>query len=115
MSSCSLVPAHRKGHCGWCGTKLKGRQTRWCSRKCSRENTRQHRWTQAKAAAKAEATWYKCKNCEMFTQKPEVNHIIPCKGQHGKWGCHHHSDNLEVLCKPCHKAETARQRAAGEF
>ena len=131
--TCSLVPAtHKPGTCGWCGTKLKGRQTRWCSRKCSRENTKQHRWTQAKAAAKADAAWWKCarakfidgtteqsdwglSGCLGFTQEPEVNHIIPCKGKHGVWGCHHHADNLEVLCKPCHRAETNRQRANKEF
>lgn len=125
------------GCCTWCGKELRGRQKRWCSKACSRANTRNHRWTQAKAAAKQEAAWHQCKNaysvddrtvydgeehtwfgpegCLIFTRKPEVNHIIPCKGQHGKWGCHHHSDNLEVLCIPCHKAETARQRKNKEF
>ena len=124
-------PLYHTTGCRWCGKPLTGRQKIWCSRSCVRANTANHRWTQAKAKAKAEVTWYRCKNshdsttdgilfyakggCLGFTQEPEVNHIVPCKGKHGVWGCHHHQDNLEVLCKPCHQAETKRQRKNGEF
>lgn len=123
--------------CGWCGRTLTGRQKKWCSRKCSREYRANHRWTDAKAAVKKEATWFLCANAEFergeggqwgyttkargprgclgFTQKPEVNHITPIKGKHGTWGCHHHLEGLEVLCRPCHLAETKRQRENGEF
>ena len=55
------------------------------------------------------------KGCLGVTQKPEVNHIEPCVGKHGVWGCHHHEENLEVLCRPCHLAETNTQRKEGKF
>lgn len=105
---------HTKG-CGWCGKKLVGKQRRWCSKKCSREFVVNHRWTQAKAAIKKESAWYQCAECDEFTQSIEVNHIEPCLGQHGVWGCHHHRENLELLCIPCHKKTTAEQRASGKF
>lgn len=118
-----------KRHCH-CGKALTGRQTKFCSRKCSSDLARNHRWTQAKATKKAEVAYYLCANasidtnyfgqvvldssplgCQGFTQKPEVDHIEPCNGKHGVWGCHHHLDNLRVLCPPCHKKVTAQQAA----
>ena len=124
----------RHGYCGNCGKKLKGRQREWCSKKCYREFVSEHRWTQAKTKAKKPVTYYLCAHagnwiwdgalgfqgehsddCHVFTTKPEVNHKDPCLGRHKQWGCHHHSDNLEVLCHPCHVKETARQRAEGLF
>lgn len=103
-------------HCH-CGTPLKGRQTRYCGRKCSRQVRDNHRWTQAKAAALASVAHYQCEHCQLFYQKKDINvdHIEPCLGKHGVWGCHHHQDNLRVLCIECHKARTAAQRAAGEI
>jgi hypothetical protein len=111
---CDLLTS-RPGHCDWCGNKLTGRRKRWCSRTCDRAFVANHRWTQAKAAAKKASTWFQCARCSGFFQQVEVNHIVPCKGRHGVWGCHHHLDNLEVLCKPCHLTTTQQQRKNGEF
>jgi 5-methylcytosine-specific restriction endonuclease McrA len=112
---CPLTVDHDGKHCHWCGKRLSGRRTRWCSYFCSREAVRNHRWTQAKTAALALVAHFQCARCKGFfpRSKVEVNHIVPCKGQHSKWGCHHHADNLEVLCKPCHLETTAQQRAEG--
>lgn len=101
--------------CEWCGKPLTGRRTRWCSAKCNREFRANHRYTNAKQLAKKAATYYRCESCSTFTQTVEVNHIVPCKGKHGVWGCWHHQDNLEVLCKPCHLKTTAQQRAEGKL
>lgn len=43
--------------------------------------------------------------------KLEVNHIEPRNGKGYRPGCHHHLDNLETLCHPCHVAITNEQRA----
>jgi hypothetical protein len=102
------------GHC-WCGKKLRGRQTKYCSVGHRKEVVNNHRWTQARAAAKARVTFYKCERCGEFTDKVEVNHVDPILGKHGSWGCHHHQDGLEVLCKPCHLETTNAQRAEGKF
>jgi 5-methylcytosine-specific restriction endonuclease McrA len=79
---------------------------------------------------KLEAAWFLCDNasiaggganftevthpsgCEGLTQHPDVDHIEPCIGKHGVWGCHHHQSNLRVLCPPCHKKVTAAQATA---
>ena len=101
------------GRCHWCNKTLKGRQTRWCSRTCTRQATANHRWTQAKATAKQAATHYECAICHSFVREVEVDHITPCRGKHGTWGCHHHQDNLRVLCKACHRTKTAADRQRG--
>lgn len=47
----------------------------------------------------------------------EVNHRVPRRGGGYQAGCHHHLDQLETLCHPCHVAETNQQQAtfrAGE-
>jgi 5-methylcytosine-specific restriction endonuclease McrA len=41
----------------------------------------------------------------------EVNHIVPCAGQHTQLSCAHHLDNLETLCMPCHKEHTSELRS----
>jgi 5-methylcytosine-specific restriction endonuclease McrA len=124
LTDCSLL--HEEG-CEMCGADLTGRQRRFCSRQCARDFVANHRWTQARAKAKKAQTYFMCaraiptnegfiggdSDCLIFTTKPEVNHIVPCKGKHGTWGCHHHQENLEVLCRPCHLKETARQRQEG--
>ena len=101
--------------CNKCGAPLKGRRTRWCSNTCSLWHSNNHRYTQARRQALRGAATYQCAHCKGHTTAPEVNHIIPCKGKHGVTGCHHHQDNLEVLCHECHLKATAAQRAAGHF
>lgn len=114
MSECDLLDPH-PGRCDWCSKPLKGRQMRWCSRKCSREFTYNHRWTQARQEARQRVVFYQCEHClDMFPKgEIEVNHIVPCRGKHSTFGCHHHQENLEVLCKPCHQKVTNDQRKRG--
>lgn len=52
---------------------------------------------------------------EVQARSLEVNHKTPILGRHGEQGCHHHQDELEVLCHRHHVVETNRQRAAGEL
>jgi hypothetical protein len=46
---------------------------------------------------------------ERKTLRLEVNHIVPCIGQHGVLSCAHHLANLETLCLACHREHTAGQ------
>lgn len=101
--------------CAWCGNMLRGRQTRWCSRTCKTTATENHRWTQAKAKAKGLAASFKCAICAEHVTAVHVDHIVPCKGKHGVWGCHHHQTNLRVLCVPCHKDVTRQQHKDGLY
>lgn len=114
MSDCYLLHQD-EGVCGWCGKTLTGRRTKWCSKKCSRHFVASHRWTQAKAEAKKRRQAFQCEHCEGYFKEVEVNHIEPCLGKHGVWGCHHHQNNLEVLCPPCHRIQTNRQRSEGAW
>ena len=109
---CELL--HDNG-CGWCGKSLRGKQKRWCSRQCARTYRINHRWTDARQAKRLAAAWYECNHCGYLYQQEhiQVNHIEPIHGKHGVWGCHHHADNLEVLCLDCHAKETTRQRNEG--
>lgn len=46
---------------------------------------------------------------ERHNWRLEVNHITPILGRHGTFGCHHHIDGIETLCRPCHLDVTAHQ------
>ena len=41
--------------------------------------------------------------------KLEVNHKVPRAGAGYGWGCWHHLDGLETLCRPCHRKVTNAQ------
>lgn len=112
MADCALL--HDEG-CEWCGNALKGKQKRWCSRKCHREFVANHRWTQAKNLLRREEAYYLCEGCGLFYgwDEVDVDHIEPCLGRHGQWGCHHHQANLRLLCKACHKENTRKQHRNG--
>lgn len=97
-----------RGKCAWCGLTLIGRQTRWCSRECSRAWANNHFWTQARAAAR-KRDGYRCVRCRS-RRKIEVHHKVPCEGKR-ETGCQHHQDNLETLCHRCHVREHKRAAA----
>lgn len=112
---CSVVPyALEDGRCDLCGHWLVGRQKRWCGKKCALAYRRQHSWTHARTAARRR-DGYRCRHCGTGRENPEchleVNHIMPLNGKGYGWSCAHHLENLEVLCRACHRKVTAKQRA----
>lgn len=120
-AGCSLRPfAGVQGRCDACGATLAGRQSVWCSTECRAAWERNHDWPLARAAALAR-TLNACERCGVVAHygvtEIEVNHRDPLLGRGYNRSCFHHQDNLEPLCLPCHRAETARQgrdrRAAG--
>lgn len=96
--------------CGRCGTRLIGRRTRWCSKACHLAHVANHRWTQARSAAKRRDR-LRCVQCSS-TVRLEVNHIVPRVGAGYGWGCWNHLSNLETLCHDCHVPVTRAQREA---
>lgn len=137
---CPLMhPNPTRAGCDWCGAPLRGRQRRWHSAECERAWWNNHVWTYARdeALRRAEVrdeagvfVGFRCVHCDGVFRTPatrratpgrvalsggavEVNHKRPIGGRHGESGCHHHQSGLEVLCPPCHRDVTARQRAVG--
>lgn len=55
-----------------------------------------------------------CEGCGIvtYTGNLEVNHRERAEGTHAIASCRHHLDNLQVLCRPCHREVTAAQLAA---
>ena len=51
-------------------------------------------------------TWRAAKK----TGRMEVNHRVPCRGEHTTLSCDHHLDNLETLCVACHLERTLTDR-----
>lgn len=101
------------GKCDWCAKELTGRRRRWCSDPCSKKFYLNHRYSDARRAAKRR-DHYRCVKCGS-KDTLEVNHIEPCNGKHSKFGCWHHLENLETLCHQCHVVVTNEQRADGQF
>lgn len=97
--------------CGWCGTTLTGRRTKWCNPYHMRLFRDQHYWKYA-SRWRLRHDKYTCQSCgsedRLFL---EVHHRIPLRG--GKRtgiSCAHHEENLITLCIKCHKEITRLQQ-----
>jgi 5-methylcytosine-specific restriction endonuclease McrA len=100
--------------CQWCAVELivGGKRTVWCSSKCRLTWERNHLWNRARSAARRRDK-YACKVCgksKAEGHKIEVNHIEPLVGRGYHYGCVHHQNNLETLCKEHHQEKTNEQR-----
>jgi 5-methylcytosine-specific restriction endonuclease McrA len=76
---------------------LPPRRTRWCSEDCSRAFSRNHFWTNARAA-RLDYDDHRCVVCG-DPEDLQVHHRRPVDrpGGYGA-GCQHHQENLETLC-----------------
>lgn len=133
-------PASHAGGCRECGAPSVGRMHFYCSPEHREAFERDHFWGSASRAAATLASTFMleitrgaywgrgeqdgrgryhqrdaviCRRCEQPAKSWEVNHIVPVAGRRRSFGCEHHQENLEVLCRPCHLEVTAEQRAAG--
>ena len=121
-AECSLTPpeAAQVGNCAWCGKELARtksgaiHKTRtFCSPAHRALFSMNHRWNWARDKALARDK-HACVRCGS-TEHLEVNHIHALADQGIKgyaFGCHHHIDNLETLCREHHVEVTKQQRAA---
>lgn len=129
LTACDVMAWAAPSGCDGCGAPLTSRARRWCQSDCGDLYWKNHRYTQARFACLARSvaryrrlrsgrlipTHWRCRMCGSHTQAPEVNHVKPARGQHSRISCIHHRENLEVLCRACHRTETRRQHAAGEL
>jgi HNH endonuclease len=137
LAVCSLAPPLAEGACAWCGSALPPRRRTWCSDRCGDRFWANHWFSVGRRTVKRRDK-YRCRQCgaappkrpvktafktqasylramrtwraEKKTARLEVNHIVPCVGQHGVLSCAHHLNNLETLCPACHRALTSAQQ-----
>lgn len=102
-----------KKRCKWCDTELSGRQVNWCIEH-KETNEQNHSWGVARREA-LRRDKYLCTALGCGGKAEEVNHKIPILGKHNEFGCWHHLENLESLCRSCHLKSTAEQKAQGLF
>ncbi|QBP29732.1 HNH endonuclease [Mycobacterium phage Typha] len=132
---CPIIPwVHTPKVCNRCGVALTGRRTQWCSKQCELVFRENHDWNLARRAARRR-DGQRCVRCgsdgipRVFVAGQqvevrfdtsawsrhhpllEVNHKTPREGRGYAWGCHHHLEGLETLCRPHHQVETRKQAA----
>jgi len=119
------------GKCGWCGAKLEGRRTSWCSDACRIDSDRASggyvRHDALRANRKKHGGQLRCDACNRRLYSPhsnewaegrangdvtawddrrlvpEVDHVVPLALGSSLWEL----SNLQVLCgRPCHWAKT---------
>lgn len=112
ITACPMIEP-RDGAC-WvkcCDTPLPPRRRRWCSTDHSNLWGRNHTWSMVRRAAMRRDQWT-CRTCgaRPRTTPMEVNHIVPLgDGSHATASCRHHLNNVETLCRPCHRLVTNQQ------
>ncbi len=95
--------------CG-CGKSLTGRQTRWASRECSDRAYFEFSIIKGNTSAIRKALYEIdngfCRNCGVFDNDWQADHILPVFLGGGACGLF----NLQTLCPHCHQRKTAFQR-----
>ncbi len=99
------------------GTLMKRRDTRWVPPMLHIDAWRKAEAPAFAVALQREHAWW----ILGVTHEPnnashdlEVNHKTPVRGKR-LYGCQHHLEGIETLCRRCHYAETAAQRRRGEL
>jgi 5-methylcytosine-specific restriction protein A len=90
--------------CGWCAGDLPPRRSSWCSKDCA-----DAAWLRMNWSAIRRYVIRRDKACVICADKyngHEVDHILAVKE-----GGTDDPRNLRLLCEPCHKGVTAKQRA----
>jgi len=108
-----------KGFCLWCGNELSGRQRSYCCGSCSYDFQTAHRSLGISSVRLLmhKCNDFKCVKCGevFFMASPagvripmysgEVDHVRPLfKGGSDHW------ENLQLLCKQCHRIKTSEER-----
>lgn len=103
-----VFPTKEVGKCAYCGKQLKGKQRRWCSKKCEKTAVKEFRIAKGdiktirKELTKRDKG--KCAHCGTNDKAWDADHIIAVVN--GGWGCD--LSGYQTLCKPCHKKKTQK-------
>lgn len=97
-----------RGRCVRCGVALPKRKRNWCGSSCMAEYYREVGWT-SRARLVDWRNTHPCASCGRITPAPEieVDHRIALA-----LGGTNAPENLQLLCRDCHKAKTAADMAA---
>jgi len=99
------------GRCYWCGNKLPKNKRCYCSEKCRLEYYNNFYWNDAVRLA-----FKRKKACEICgsVKNLEIHHIQPLNGQYRTWNKLNQPNNLQVLCRECHRKLHRRQNTEGD-
>ena len=95
------------GLCVWCGSKLEGRRTKYCSDKCMRTYSYAHSigWMRDKFFSDSDKKCAKCRSDIIESglgYDYVLDHIVPI----ALGGEEFNSDNFQILCNSCNKIKT---------
>ncbi len=104
--------ARRERRCVECGTGLASRRTPYCGRRCQWKFQGRFFWDAARTYV-MHRDRYTCQRCRrrLRVAQLEVDHRLEI----GRGGPALEYENLQTLCRPCHREKTAaflRERAA---
>ncbi|MCI4362987.1 MAG: HNH endonuclease [Thermoplasmata archaeon] len=97
--------ARRAASCVECGQALRSRRTPYCSRGCRWRFHGRYFWDAARRVV-LRRDHYTCQACGLRSRKSalDVDHIREI----AVGGAPLDYDNLQTLCRPCHRAKTSR-------
>lgn len=106
-----MYPIRNDGFCACgCGKILSGKQTRWASEKCSNDSYLKFAVIKGSNDVIRELVFERdqgfCRNCGVYDEKWEADHIIPI--HQGGGACE--LENFQTLCPDCHLEKTNFQK-----
>ncbi|MFZ0891619.1 MAG: HNH endonuclease signature motif containing protein [Thermoplasmata archaeon] len=97
--------ARRSRQCVECHTELRTRRTPYCSRRCRWRFQGHYFWDAARTYV-LHRDRFRCRacGCRFRVRELEVDHILEI----GSGGAPLDYDNLQTLCRPCHREKTRK-------
>lgn len=102
-----LFPTRKDGRCSCgCSKKIEGRRKKWHNDDCRRNALNQFHIikgdTEVIRAQLFQLEQGYCRNCGVYSENWEADHITPVRQGGGACGL----DNFQTLCADCHKEKT---------
>jgi 5-methylcytosine-specific restriction endonuclease McrA len=96
--------ARRSARCAECGRALRNHRTPYCSQTCQWKFCGRYFWDSARHYV-LRRDRYTCQHCHgrMRVRQLEVDHVLEL----ARGGAEFDPENLQTLCRPCHRLKTA--------